>query len=76
MNSTVITFTPQGTVHCLWTEVVPLHELGWLEIQRASTVEFNPVRQRWEVHSRTDRLLYSHRSRAACLAWEHNFFNQ
>jgi hypothetical protein len=75
MNITVLTFTPEGTVQCLWTEIVPLHELGRLEIQRASNVEFNSSRQHWEVHSRTGRLLYSHRSRTNCLAWEHSFFN-
>ncbi len=36
-----ISFKPDGTAHCLWTEVLPLHEFGRLEIHRASNIEFN-----------------------------------
>ena len=44
-----ITFTPDGTAQCLWTEVLPLLELGRLEIHRATNIEFNNSTQRWEV---------------------------
>ena len=44
-----ITFSLDGTASCLWTEAVPLHELGRLEVQRASMVEFNGATQLWEV---------------------------
>jgi hypothetical protein len=38
MNTTfhIITFALDGTAHCLWTEAVPLQELGLLDVQRAS----------------------------------------
>jgi hypothetical protein len=45
----VITFALDGTAHCLWTEAVPLQELGVLDVRRASQVEFNPSKQEWEV---------------------------
>ena len=44
-----ISFTPEGTAHCLWTEVLPLHEIGRLEVSRASNIEFNNSTQKWEV---------------------------
>ncbi len=76
MNASVITFAPDGSARCLYSELIDLTRLGPLHVQRASNVEFNPARQQWEVHSRTGRLLYSHRSRAVCLAWEQQHFNR
>jgi hypothetical protein len=78
MNSvTVITFAPDGTAWGLWTEIVPLHELGRLDIQRASTVEFQPSTQKWEVRlaSNPDAVAFSHPSRETCLEWERNTLN-
>jgi hypothetical protein len=31
MNIT-ISFTSEGTAHCLWTEALPLHELSQLQV--------------------------------------------
>jgi hypothetical protein len=47
MNTTnhVITFALDGKALDLWTEAVPLHELGRLNIHGASQVEFNPSKQ-------------------------------
>jgi len=78
MNSvTVITFAPDGTARGLWTEIVPLQELGRLDIERASTVEFQPSTQKWEVRlaSRPDTVAFSHSSRQTCLEWERNTLN-
>ena len=65
-------FAADGTVRCLWTEVLPLHEFGRLDINRASTVEFNSVKQQWEVRmaSNPDVVAFSHASRETCLNWE------
>jgi hypothetical protein len=72
MNITIqITFTPDGTAHCLWTDAICLHELGRLEITRASQIEFNNHTQQWEVKDRRGRVRFIARSRAACLEWEH-----
>lgn len=73
----VITFAPDGTARCLWTEALPLHELGRLEIQRASTVDFNPTTQEWEVRLASDpeAVAFSHSSRETCLNWERETIN-
>jgi hypothetical protein len=74
MNTTnhVITFAAEGTARCLWTEAVPLQELGRLEVHRASQVEFNPAKQNWEVRltSNPGAVAFSHASRETCLHWE------
>ena len=70
--NTVINFAPDGTARCVWTEAVPLHELGRLDIQRASAVEFDPARQEWQVRlaSNPDVVAFSDPSRETCLQWE------
>lgn len=71
MNS-VLTFNPNGTVSGLYTELIDLSSLGRLEVQRASTIEFNNASQHWEVKNPQGRGLFFARSRQACLAWEQN----
>jgi hypothetical protein len=66
-----ISFNPDGTAQCLWTEVLPLHELGRLEIHRATNIEFNNTIQHWEVIDRKGRVRFSAKSRPSCLEWEH-----
>jgi hypothetical protein len=65
-----ISFTPEGTAHCLWTEALPLHELGLLEVTRASNIEFNNATQQWEVIDRKGKARFIAKSRSACLEWE------
>lgn len=74
MKTHTISFTPDGTARCLWTEVLPLNELGQLKIQRASTIEFNEQRQQWEVRlaSNPNVVAFFHSSRETCLLWERN----
>lgn len=63
--------SPKGTIHTLYTEIIPLHELGTLRIRRASHVEFNAHCQQWEVRTpNRQRILFHHRSRSRCLQWE------
>ncbi len=66
----VITFAADGAARCLWTEAVPLHELGRLEVHRASNIEFNNATQHWEVIDSKEKVRFFARSRAACLEWE------
>jgi hypothetical protein len=68
--NTIISFTPDGTAHCLWTDAIPLHELGRLEITRASHIEFNNDEQKWEVKDQKPRVRFIAKSRSACLEWE------
>jgi hypothetical protein len=63
-------FHADGTAHCLWTEALPLHELGQLQVTRVSTIEFNNSTQHWEVKDRRGRVRFVAKSRSACLEWE------
>jgi len=66
-----IVFTPAGQASCLYTELIPLHRLGRLSCQRASSIEFDEKLQRWAVRRPgRRRVLFSDRSRQACLDWE------
>jgi hypothetical protein len=83
MSATVIRFEQDGTGHCLYSEAIDLASIGSLEITRASTIEFNDFAQEWEVWVHTPQCppdaqvcAYRSPSRAACLAWEHDFFNR
>ena len=71
MNTPIqISFNPDGTAHCLWTDALPLHELGRLEITRASNIEFNNDTQHWEVSDRKGKVRFFSKSRSSCLEWE------
>ncbi len=67
----VIDFSPDGTATCLWSDALPLVELGRLQVHRASNIEFNPDTQQWEVHiALRNNPAFTHPSRQACLDWE------
>jgi len=74
--ATVLTFEPDGTIHGLYTEVIPLPCLGRLSITRATSIEFDDGCQLWVVRDNAGRVLFQHPSRQACLDWEHEYFNQ
>ena len=65
-----ISFQPDGTAQCLWTEAFCLQELGRLEVTRASNLEFNNQTQHWEVKDRRGKVRFIAKSRSACLEWE------
>jgi hypothetical protein len=71
-----ITIAPDGTARCLWTEALPLHELGRLDIQRACDIEFDNESQTWCVFNGYGQSLHSHPSRQECLRWEVEHLNQ
>jgi hypothetical protein len=70
MNPIVLRIDTSAQVRCFYTEAIDLAQIGRLEVQRASTVEFNARNQQWEVRDPVGLLLYSHPSRSTCLAWE------
>jgi hypothetical protein len=72
----VLTFDTDGVVLCLHTDVIPLQTIGTLTVQRASTIEFNPTTQQWEVKDAAGVILHRNPSRSRCLAWEVEHFNQ
>jgi hypothetical protein len=76
MNPIVLTFEPVGMVRGLYSELIDLSELGPLQVVRASSLEFNQKKQKWEVKEPNGKTLFSHKSRAVCLAWEHDHFNR
>ena len=71
----VLTFDLDGVVRCLHTDAIPLQSLGTLEVHRATSIEFNPAVQQWEVKDATGLTLHSDPSRSCCLAWELDRFN-
>ena len=75
MNDHIMIFGTSGAGRCLWTEALPLHELGRLDIQRAYAVEFDNQAQAWRVFDREGDCLYCSPSRETCLAWEQRYLN-
>jgi hypothetical protein len=75
MNALVLKFDRSGAGHCLYSELIDLTAVGPLAIRRATTIEFNPNQQQWEVRNPQGQVLHSHRSRVLCLAWEQQHFN-
>jgi hypothetical protein len=75
MNTLVLTVKNTGEAGCLYSELIDLSSIGSLEVSRASVIEFNQQKQRWEVLV-GKKVLFSHSSRAVCLAWEVQHFNR
>ena len=76
MNTCVLTFDPDGTGSCLYNELIDLQSIGLLEVTRATEIEFNPLRQLWEVKATSSEVLFAHPSRNVCLAWEQQHLNR
>lgn len=71
----ILTIDHHGTVTGLYTELIELSQIGRLEITRATTIEFNPTTQQWDVKDTEGAILYTDPSRSRCLAWELDRFN-
>ena len=69
-----IVFKPDGTGHGLYTEVIDLSRLGRLQVERATTIEFDNRLQVWRVKERTGLSLFMSPSRETCLYWERQHF--
>jgi len=67
-----------GALTCLWTDKVPLAELGHVQVERASSIEFNHTKQEWEVRftNSSDVVAFSDPSRERCVAWEIETINR
>jgi hypothetical protein len=75
MNEVTIIVGLDGTAQCIWSETLPLYELGRLEIQRVCSVEFDNKVQAWRVFNRHGECLYCSPSREKCLAWERKYLS-
>ena len=73
-----LTFRADGTARTLWTDALPLQELGRLFVHRASWIDFNEHTQQWEVRltPHADKAVFTHASRAECITWEHQHWNK
>ncbi len=76
MKAAVLTFKPTGVVVGIYTEVIPLHSIGSLKVNRLTEIEFNDSTQEWEARDRIGTVLFSNPSRQRCLDWEHREFNR
>jgi hypothetical protein len=73
----VIQFGNDGSAIALHTDDLSLSCLGRMTVKRASLVEFNEDRQKWEVTIVGDAApSFSNASRAKCLDWERSTLNQ
>jgi hypothetical protein len=68
-----IIIEPDGSIRTVYTEAIPLHELGVLEVKRFGNVEFDSEIQEWIVRLVSDpgHVAFSHPLRSEALAWEH-----
>ena len=72
----LLRFAPDGLIRCLHTEAIDLHQLGRLQVVRATDIRFNDQTQEWETcHAVTGEVLFSDRSRNRCLQWEKDHFH-
>lgn len=83
MSRHVLQIADDGRITGLYTEAIPLAELGPLSIRRASTIEYYDHDHTWRVRlieQTTQREvlepLFESPSRQACLDFEHEYFNQ
>lgn len=72
----VIIISPEGVIHCISNDAIDLSELGYRRVWRASNVEFDNVKQLWQVQWRGDpKIVFQSTSRQECLSWERDRLN-
>lgn len=67
----IITFPPDGTAKCLYTEDIDLRQLGRLDIKRATTIE--PYRDGWKATILGEGGFFWAPTRQQCLDWERQY---
>ncbi len=65
-----------GKIEGLHTDLLPLTQLGQVEVKRASTVEFEADVQKWVVRLPSGEKLFASPSREQALAWERSYFEE
>ncbi len=74
MSAHAIRFDTDGTATALWTEALPLAELGDLQVNRASEIEYSNTLGLWVCRINGEVLCLS-KSRQFCLDFEHRHIN-
>ena len=70
MNLT-LTFTPDGTGCCLYSELIDLARIGRLSVKRATRIEYDNAKQVWRVYDVRDGFpMFTAPTRQQCLEWE------
>ena len=73
----VVTFTPDGSGHTLYSEAIDLTTIGRLKVERATRIEYDGKSQCWKVYAiRGRKALYHSPSREVCLAWEKEYLER
>jgi len=66
-----VTFSPNGTGHCLYTDAIDLGQIGVLQIERATRIDYDNTKGAWRVYDIGDDFpMFSAPTRAQCLEWE------
>ncbi len=75
MTATLI-FGTDGVGRGLYTDAIDLRQLGVLQVERATTIEFDNTDQLWRVRDTEGRELFSSARRDFCLEWEQRVFSE
>lgn len=68
----VLEINESGDISTLYNDDVDLYSLGIVSrVHRASFIEFNEVKQYWEVvNAKTKEIVYQNKIREKCIEWE------
>ena len=76
VDEIVVLIYTDGRLKCLWTDEIDLHKIGNLSVERASSVEFNPIPQEWEIITPDGIVRGSHPSRATAIEMEIDYLQK
>lgn len=73
-DTLVLCVRPGGTIEGLYDDDLALHELGDIEIRRASSVEYDQASGEWVAATEDGTVIGRARRRAACILQEIRHF--
>lgn len=72
----VLDIDETGNIHCLYTDHINLFAIGRVvNVHKASNVEFNEIKQVWEVLSLNEEILHENKNRKAAIEFEIKAFS-
>jgi hypothetical protein len=66
----VIVIRPNGTVRTMWSDALPLREMGHVSAMRASSVEWDEEHQLWVARDNDGKIIAIDKDRDAAIAQE------